>query len=513
LLAGLILALPVTAADPPPAGTWKVVMPTQGGPQPFWIVRFESKEGKWQGSVIASAEGLPRTTLEDLSVQGDTLHCKLKVAGETYSVEGKLPPEGDRIRGTVSLRGDLPLVTLERTAVTTLDPFEVAREALARQTEPIEVVQTALSLLGQAADRKAKPEEVRSWAARAAKASERHGPRWHRYVLLGIATRLGRQKGFEGVALQYARQAERMLGPGDSPAAQKQVLDLLADALERSGKGDDAREVRARVKKLNFTIKPRTGPGPKGDRVVLVELFTGSACEPCVGADLAFEALGDTYKPDEVVLLRYHLHISAPDPLANPDAEARAAFYGRAVEKVPALLVNGKMRSGGGGSEAEAQDKYDEYLGLIDPWREKPARAVLKLSATGKGSHIDIRADVSDLEETGNDVRLRLALVEEEVRYAGANKLSVHRHLVRAFPGGIDGTALKEKKASKSVSVDLEALRKQLKAYMDKVAQKQPFPGKVPPLELKNLAVIAFVQNDETGEVLQAAQVSVGGGP
>jgi hypothetical protein len=509
LFAGLALAFLAVAADPLPAGTWKVIMPTQGGPQPFWIVSFESRGGKWSGSVVATAKGLPRTTLDHLSVQGDILRFDLTVAEETYSVEGKLTPGGDRIRGTVSLRGDLPLVSLERTALTTLDHFEVAREALARQTEPAEVVQTALSLLREAAERKVKPDEVRSWAARASRTSKEYGPRWHRYVLLAVATTLSRQKGFEEVALQYAHEAERLLSARDNAATQKQVLDLLADTLTRAGKDDEAREVRARVKKLDFTIKPRTSLGPKGNRVVLVELFTGSACKPCVAADLAFDALAGTYKPDEVALLRYDLHISAPDPLANPDAEARAGFYGRAVEQVPALLVNGKVRSGGGGSEAEAQEKYDEYLGLIDPWRERPARAALKLTATRKGSRIDIRAEVSDLKETGNDVRLRLALVEEEVPYTGANKLAVHRHLVRAFPGGVDGTALKDSKASKTATVDLEELSKQLKAYLDKVAKKQPFSGKLPPLEFHKLSVVGFVQNDETGEVLQAVQVSV----
>ena len=35
------------------------------------------------------------------------------------------------------------------------------------------------------------------------------------------------------------------------------------------------------------------------------------------------------------------------------------------------------------------------------------------------------------------------------------------------------------------------------------------FPNKERPMELKNLKVIAFVQNDDDGEVLQAVQVDV----
>ena len=55
-------------------------------------------------------------------------------------------------------------------------------------------------------------------------------------------------------------------------------------------------------------------------RVVVVELFTGAECPPCVSADVAFDALLETYKPNEVVLLEYHLHIPGPDPLTNADS-------------------------------------------------------------------------------------------------------------------------------------------------------------------------------------------------
>ena len=36
-----------------------------------------------------------------------------------------------------------------------------------------------------------------------------------------------------------------------------------------------------------------------------------------------------------------------------------------------------------------------------------------------------------------------------------------------------------------------------------------PFFGKEPPVDLKNLRLVAFVQNDETGEILQAVEVDL----
>src|SRR5262249_22800010 len=159
--------------------------------------------------------------------------------------------------------------------------------------------------------------------------------RWRRDVILGIATMLGEQEGYATIALQYARQAERLLQPDkDLPSMQKAVYEALAAALKASGKEDEAKEDEARIDKIDTKIKPESFAGrkAKSDRVVLVELFTGAQCPPCVAADMAFDALGKTFKPSEVVLLQYHLHIPGPDPLTNADTETRARFYGRAIE-------------------------------------------------------------------------------------------------------------------------------------------------------------------------------------
>ena len=39
--------------------------------------------------------------------------------------------------------------------------------------------------------------------------------------------------------------------------------------------------------------------------------------------------------------------------------------------------------------------------------------------------------------------------------------------------------------------------------------KEDAFPGKKPAIALKNLHVVAFVQNDRTREVLQAVQIEV----
>jgi hypothetical protein len=55
----------------------------------------------------------------------------------------------------------------------------------------------------------------------------------------------------------------------------------------------------------------------------------------------------------------------------------------------------------------------------------------------------------------------------------------------------------------------LDDVRKNVTKYLDDTAKEIPFPNGIPALELKNLKVVAFVQNDRTKEILQAVQVDV----
>jgi hypothetical protein len=117
---------------------------------------------------------------------------------------------------------------------------------------------------------------------------------------------------------------------------------------------------------------------------------------------------------------------------------------------------------------------------------------------------------VADLKSPGDKVRLRLALIEEEVRYPGGNGQRIHRHVVRAFPGGLDGLALKESSATQNVTLNLADLRKTLTEGLDEFEKKsRGFEFARRPMELKDLKVVALIQDDQTKTILQAAQARV----
>jgi hypothetical protein len=498
-----------------PAGTWKVLLPLlqDAGNRPLWLLEFKKKDSDWSGEVLATAPRWPKVTVENLTVTAEQLRFNLKADDLTLPCQVKLPKDSKatKLYGTASLRKQPLPIELQKTTLKTLDPFEELKDALAREPLGHEAVSMVMNLLRFAEAKKVKPAEVRTWAEKGVKSAELYGPGWQRDVILRIAEILTAEKGLEAVALQYARRAERMLEPKEEPAIQKRVLTVLAAALEASGKEADAKEVAARIAKLDFRIKPKKFAGRKGksNRVALVELFTCAQLERCVAAGRAFDALGKTFKPSEVVVLQYHLHLPQPDPLTSPDSEARARFYDEAVRVTPTAIIDGRRVIRPAGGDEEAGERYESLVTAIESELETAAKAELKLAATRKDNKVTITAEVTKAAETGDDVRLRVVLVEEQVAYKGGNGLPVHRHVVRAMPGGEEGTVVKGKTLKKTFTVDLEELRKKLTAYLDAYNKKRPFPDKSRPLELKNLRVVAFVQNDKNGQVLQAVQAEV----
>ncbi|MBI1831494.1 MAG: hypothetical protein HYR84_08595, partial [Planctomycetes bacterium] len=141
---------------------------------------------------------------------------------------------------------------------------------------------------------------------------------------------------------------------------------------------------------------------------------------------------------------------------------------------------------------------------VVNKMIEAPATAKLSAAAVRTGDKIAITAKVDDLAKPGAKVRLRLALVEDWVRFKGGNGLQFHHRVVRALPGGVKGVALTEKSFEHKVNVDLEDLRAGLNKYLN-----EDYPDGPRPLRMRNLSVVAFIQSDESNEVLQAVNVPV----
>ena len=92
---------------------------------------------------------------------------KLEQQGVSLPFEGAVPKTGDKLLGSIALGGKVFPAQLEKTTLTSFDPYDVTKDELAKQKGDAEGVRKVLELLSQAAEKKATPEEVRSWAEKA----------------------------------------------------------------------------------------------------------------------------------------------------------------------------------------------------------------------------------------------------------------------------------------------------------------------------------------------------------
>jgi hypothetical protein len=158
--------------------------------------------------------------------------------------------------------------------------------------------------------------------------------------------------------LRLARGAAEGVSPDATTEEHLWAARRLAEAAKAAGPPEFAAEAEAKVAEWRRLLAEESrlpsGPSePRGirrgageDRVVLMELFTGAECGVSPPADRVFDILAESLPPAELIAIQYHLHIPAPDPLANPDAEARADYYG--ARATPTTYFNGQPMARGG---------------------------------------------------------------------------------------------------------------------------------------------------------------------
>ena len=267
---------------------------------------------------------------------------------------------------------------------------------------------------------------------------------------------------------------------------------------------------------LNFTPEefhrlPMELKKGESERVVLAELFTGSECRPCQAADLAFDYLIERYRATSLAILEYHLHIPAPDPFVNMDSELRGNYYG--VNSTPTAVFGGTTINTSGGSRVAAKNKFMLYSDIIERQLKKPTTATISLTATMKKNMITVSAKATASNSKG--LKLRIALVEDEVYYKGANGVERHKFVVRKMLKSVDGFSFaKNGKATVTQQVSLTSVQKELEKYFQKANTEFAELGVMikenkTRIDPKRLAVVAFIQDDATKEVLQAVTEKV----
>jgi tetratricopeptide (TPR) repeat protein len=261
-------------------------------------------------------------------------------------------------------------------------------------------------------------------------------------------------------------------------------------------------KLEARQRELPFHPEPfRPEKGAWQGKTVLAELFTGSECLPCVAADLGFDGLIESYEPQHLAVLVYHLPIPRPDPMTNKASRGRALFYG--VNSTPTTFFDGEKKGGGGGQRPMAQEKYKEYVAAINEHILAAPEVKLKVSARITGDSVQVKFS-SDKELPGADYHI--ALVQKEEKYLGSNGLYFHKLVVRDFVT-LDAATAK----AGSTRFSIMQAEADAEARLDEIENERAFTftEKHSRIDRDNLSVVFFLQNSESKTVYNAAVAPV----
>jgi hypothetical protein len=224
-------------------------------------------------------------------------------------------------------------------------------------------------------------------------------------------------------------------------------------------------------------------------QVAVFELYTSEGCDSCPPADRWFSGLGRGAEPGQAVALAFH--VDYWDRLGWRDRFGSAAYTARQREQAsrhrspfvytPQVLLQG---------EDFAAWRTGEPIRVVSAINARLARASIELAATpaeGNATSIDVRVRVPDAADRAH-AAIALALVQDglasDVR-AGENrgKRLAHDHVVRQW-----------RSEAARFGAGGEASERALFSL---------------PPDSGPLSVVALVEDESTGKVLQAVSLAL----
>ncbi|MBI5473763.1 MAG: hypothetical protein HY961_15605 [Ignavibacteriae bacterium] len=296
-------------------------------------------------------------------------------------------------------------------------------------------------------------------------------------------------------------------------------LEELYEQEYRSREGIDTRLDSLRNVSANFSPGEYGKPTTSHGKVVLAELFTGAECGPCASSDMAFDALSEYYPRTAVAIVEYHVHIPGPDPMTTNESWDRYLWC--EGQGTPTAVFDGRELLIGGGPKTVARNRFGVYRYAIQKFDSENPRVELDLKVGSEGDDIDLNVSVARNTFTGKVGKpaLMIALVEKSVDYTGSNGIAKHAFVVRKMIDGATGTPLTlARKQIVSKTVNVAAVERAIKDYLDDPTKqpswsnRRPFTGwrsRPEKIGRANLAVVAWVQDLDSKEVLQAAYAEV----
>jgi len=299
-------------------------------------------------------------------------------------------------------------------------------------------------------------------------------------------------------------------------------------------------------------------------RVVVVEYATGMRCGSCNWLDHAYHPLSRRYAADVVVPLAYHANaIIAPPaeadwdrwfawyPIYAQNPNFRFNYRGRTTSQIPQrtlvtpagdTLTNEFVDGHGLPADPRSHDRpigqslYQRAVARIDTELQRAPEARVRMTVAQRGDNIDVVTSVDSVQGTHHQLALRVVLFEDTVWVRQGTTRRLYLNVVRSA-AQTDSLALGlplriVPNISPTVvrhSFNVAALHAALLEWRDPEAlmeripqltrenarewandfQRQHPDARDFSIDRSRLHVIAFVQDLETGDILQSAVMKV----
>ncbi len=223
------------------------------------------------------------------------------------------------------------------------------------------------------------------------------------------------------------------------------------------------------------------------DKLVLLEDFANVSCVPCVTSNQVIENLLHGAYAKKIAVVKFPISWPSPyDPfyLANkPACDARIIYYN--VSNAPTIMIDGVL------SPTSPLDS-NEIKTLIDQRLTQTARFSISVNKSFHDSSLVVNVDVHAIGLAGvnlNDLVLKTIVIENDIEFdvaPGSNGEKVFYNVLRKILPADDGFSFAGKSTLQQPIV--------LNWNADLLSNWNP----------DNLHVVAFIQNIQTKEVLQA---------
>lgn len=224
-------------------------------------------------------------------------------------------------------------------------------------------------------------------------------------------------------------------------------------------------------------------------RTVLFEQFTSNTCGPCASvAPTVANLLANNnvnQANGKVASIKYHQNFPQPgtDAAYTAESNARRGYYG--ISGIPGAVVSGNAFNG---------HPVNLNQTIIDQVYNKPTIFSINVDASYNGNTVTVNADLTSfIAFAGSNTRFHIAIIEKSINNlpGGTTSQVVFTHVSRKMLPNQTGSAVGNMTVNQTQSFNFTHTLPNVFSTMD------------------GLTVVAFVQNNTTLEVYQAAVADI----